>query len=132
MPTIKTKLNLSELALSSVSLETVDSLKAHHLVVGTIDEEGKFLATGWLKSLHAEGDILVATVYPANEGDTSFECTIYNPRCVTPRACPRCVLDSHPERVERLLGCDETHAWTTLGKVLVSELSVIVKPEDNK
>lgn len=130
MASIKTKVNLFELASRTNRLHDLDALEIHSLVVGSIDKEGKYITAGWLKSLNMEGDIVVATAYPVCEDDC-YDRTIYNPRVVDRGVCPRCVLEDSPTCVERILGCDETYAWTTRGKVLIRDLSLIVKAKED-
>lgn len=131
MATLKFKFNLCELANCSEKIASIGNLESHSLVVGTIEKEGKYPTAGWLKSLSMEGDTLVASVYPACDGDDiDFERTVYNPRVVHPTKCPRCVLDSNLDSVEYIFGCDEAHAWTSGGVVPISEVNILVKAKE--
>ena len=126
MATLKFKFNLCELVNHSERTVSVGNIESHSLVVGSMDKEGKYISAGWLKSLYMEGNTLVASAYPACEGD-DFERTIYNPRVVHPKYCPRCVLDSNRESVDYIVGCDETHVRTICGMFPISEVNILVK-----
>ena len=131
MAILKFKFNLFELANHSERISSISVLESHSLVVGSIEKEGKYPTAGWLKSLSMQGDTLVASVLPAFEGDcVDFERTIYNPRAVHPNNCPRCVLDSNHDSVEYIFGCDETHAWTSGGRVPISEVNLLAKVKE--
>lgn len=121
MSAIKFNASRVTLALKTEDLTSVDALKTHALVIGSMDAEGQFLAVGWLKSLSIEDGHVKATAYPALVSD-EFERTIYNPRLVKAEACPNCKI-AYGVAV-KLLGCDDTTAYTSYGPVKVEHVEV--------